>query len=324
MNFTPEYWTKAYNKNISKMVGICYRYVSEQQLAEDLAHDAFMAAMEKSGKFSGIGQFDGWLYRITVNTALQYLRNKQATQLFENLLAEPEMNNDDHLDLIAQANFSQDELLQAINKLPEHHRLVFNMYVIDGFSHAQIAEMLNISEGTSKSNLSRARKQLQEILTEEARKKERRRAALLLLFFPQRKNYIDKLYAKSFKNYNIAPSSTHAINFSSATGHISISSASLLTTSIIGGVIALGGALYIGQDDNSTADIIQPQTTNNVTVIDTTPPCTDSTFVVDTNSIAIQKNDTLPPQKKEKTVVVKRKIIRKKVIVIDSVPNNQQ
>src|SRR5690554_784328 len=136
------------------MIGICYRYVVVKQIAEDLAHDAFLIAMEKYSGFKGIGSFNAWLRRITVNVALQYLRDKKKENRIDNFLLNEKFywENNDKVDkelLSTQYNFSEQELLKVINLLPEHHRLVFNLYVIDNFTHAQIGEILNISPGTS-------------------------------------------------------------------------------------------------------------------------------------------------------------------------------
>ena len=330
MDFTTDFWTKAYNRNISKLTGACYRYVADRQLAEDLAHDAFMSAMEKSDSFRGTGEFDAWLRRIAVNTALQHLRTQAAQQLYENILIDDEMDSNDNLNIIAQADFSQEELLAAVNQLPEHHRLVFNMYVIDGYSHAQIAEELNISENTSKSHLMRARKRLQEILTEEAQHKRRRRA-WLLFFIPRREGFIDKLYQQSFSNFSVAPATTaasHAINFGAAAGHVTVGSTAAVTTAVATATVAAGvgvGAVVMDTDE--------------------TPVSEPEPIVISTDSVANQP-DTIPadtlnltdtlvnlppapepkvvkekPKEEKKTVVVKKKVIRhRKVVVTDTVP----
>ena len=330
MDFTTDFWTKAYNRNIDKLTGVCYRYVADRQLAEDLAHDAFMAAMEKSDSFRGTGQFDAWLRRITVNTALQHLRTQAANQLYENILTDNDMDNSDNRNIIAQVDFSQEELLAAVNQLPEHHRLVFNMYVIDGYSHAQIAEELNISENTSKSHLMRARKRLQEILTEEAHKKQRRRA-WLLFFLPCRDGFVDKLYQHSFSNFGIAPATSaasHAINFGAAAGHITIGSTAAVTGGIAAATVAAGvgvGAVVMNSDDSAPVQEPEP-----VIIMDSTINQTDTLaneFPPDTLNLA----DTLAalppapepkavkvaePKKEKKTVVVKKKVITHRKVVI--------
>ncbi|MBO7144868.1 MAG: RNA polymerase sigma factor [Salinivirgaceae bacterium] len=332
MDFTTDFWTKAYNRNISKLTGVCYRYVTDRQLAEDLAHDAFMAAMEKSDSFRGTGEFDAWLRRITVNTALQHLRMQAANQLYENILTDDDMDNKDNMNIIAQVDFSQEELLAAVNQLPEHHRLVFNMYVIDGYSHSQIAEELGISENTSKSHLMRARKRLQEILTEEAHKKQRRRA-WLLFFIPRREGYIDKMFQHSFSDFSLAPAATPAINFGAAAGHVTVGSTAAVTTGIATATVAAGvgvGAVVMNNIDSEPVQEPEPI----VIAVDS------SAYQIDTLSDILSLDtlnlaDTLanlppepepqavksePPREKKKTVVVKKKIVKhQKVIVKDTV-----
>lgn len=313
MDFTTDFWTKAYNRNISKLTGVCYRYVADRQLAEDLAHDAFMSAMEKSGSFKGTGQFDAWLRRITVNTALQHIRKQSASQLYENILTDDEMDNGNNLNIIAQADFSQEELLCAVNKLPEHHRLVFNMYVIDGYSHSQIAEELGISENTSKSHLARARKKLQEILTEEAQKKERK-SAWLLLFLPFRKVSVDSLYSHSFSDFALssatsatsitsatsatsATASSHAINLACATGHITVGSTATVATSIATTAVVAGG-IGVGVAVSNSDESAEPVQEEHIVVVDSIATATDSIenadtiFLIDTTPIPVATEKT--------------------------------
>ena len=336
MDFTTDFWAKAYNRNISKLTGACYRYVADRQMAEDLAHDAFMSAMEKSDSFRGTGEFDAWLRRIAVNTALQHLRTQAAQQLYENILIDDGMDRNDNLNIIAQADFSQEELLAAVNQLPEHHRLVFNMYVIDGYSHAQIAEELNISENTSKSHLMRARKRLQEILTEEAQHKRRRRA-WLLFFIPHREGFIDKLYQHSFSDFSVAPATSaagHAINFGTAAGHVTVGSTAAVTTGIATATVAAGvgvGAVVMNIDD---APVNEPEPV--VIAIDSVANQPD-TIPADTLNLTDTlvnlppapepKVEKAKPKEEKKTVVVKKKVIRhRKVVVTDTVStstNNQ-
>lgn len=126
MDSNKDFWIDTYNRNIKKLIGICYRYVSDQKIAEDLAHDSFLTAMEKSGTYNGKGHFDVWLRKITVNTALQYLREVKAIQDNQQELLQQELINSDEK-MFQKYNFSTQELLKAINELPEHYRQVFNL-----------------------------------------------------------------------------------------------------------------------------------------------------------------------------------------------------
>ncbi|MCR4965731.1 MAG: RNA polymerase sigma factor [Bacteroidales bacterium] len=164
-----EFWTKQYRDHIGKMVGVCYRYVSDWQVAEDLAQDAFLKAMEKGRSFHGWGNFEGWLKKIAVNEALMYLRNRLETETVDENMAMPDETPEELP--VGQTDFSQEELLEAMGRLPARQRAVFNLYAVEHLPHNQIAETLNISVTNSKVLLSRARNELQGILSAIARKK---------------------------------------------------------------------------------------------------------------------------------------------------------
>jgi len=160
---TKEFWTQAYQTNIGKLIGICYRYTGNHPLSEDLAHDAFLKAIEKSQSFRGDGNFDAWLRRIVVNHTLQYLRNQKKIPYLQQLTTDQAeaISTQEDASATPSMEFTAIELLDTIGQLPEHHRLVFNLYVLEGFRHKEIAAMLGITEGTSKSNLADARVILQ-------------------------------------------------------------------------------------------------------------------------------------------------------------------
>ena len=194
------FWDAAYRLNIGKMIGVCYRYTADRQLAEDLAHDAFLKAIDKSGSFTGRGSFDAWLRRIVVNHTIQYLRDQKREKTYQKevltvpAISEAGLPGENSPE---STDFSETELLVAIDQLPKHHRLVFNLYVMDQFTHIQIGEELGISPGTSKSHLARARKKLKQLLVErtESKQPEKSRKKLFpFFFFPGLNGNIDRLY----------------------------------------------------------------------------------------------------------------------------------
>ncbi|WP_159950270.1 RNA polymerase sigma factor [Polaribacter septentrionalilitoris] len=147
---------KVYQIFSDKLFAICLKYSRNYQDAEDILQDSFLTIFKKIDTYKNKGSFEGWLKRITINTALQKYREKTTLEIVEEVPDEENQENeqaenlkDDALDL--------DVLLNLIQQLPDKYRLVFNLYVLDNYSHKEIAELLNISEGTSKSNLSRAR-----------------------------------------------------------------------------------------------------------------------------------------------------------------------
>ncbi len=165
-----EFWAKQYRRHIAKMVGVCYRYVADWQVAEDLAQDAFLTAMEKSGTLRFWESIESWLRRIAVNQALMYLRNRPEMVALEE---EPMDVVEDQPDELTenQVEFSQEELLEAIGKLPAKQRTVFNLYAVEHCPHTKIAESLGISVANSKVLLSRARAELRQRLKVVARRR---------------------------------------------------------------------------------------------------------------------------------------------------------
>lgn len=164
-----EFWAKQYRRHISRMVGVCYRYVADWQIAEDLAQDAFLTAMQKSGTLRFWESIGSWLTRIAVNQALMYLRDRPEMVALEE---EPMDTVEDHDEPVEnKAEFTQEELLEAVGKLPSKQRTVFNLYVVEHCPHAKIAETLGITVANSKVLLSRARAELQQRLKVVAKKR---------------------------------------------------------------------------------------------------------------------------------------------------------
>ncbi|WP_104735045.1 RNA polymerase sigma factor [Hanstruepera ponticola] len=140
----------------SKLFSVCLKYSRNYVEAEDNLQDAFLTIFEKIGQYNNKGSFEGWLKRITINTALQRYRGQGVFEIVNEELIE-----DDELD-IEDDELTVEFLLGIIQELPDRYRLVFNLYALDGYSHNEIAELLSITSGTSKSNLARARRLLVE------------------------------------------------------------------------------------------------------------------------------------------------------------------
>jgi len=134
-----------------KLFSICLKYSKNKQEAQDNFQDGFITIFNKIGQFKFKGSFEGWLKRVMVNTILLKYRQKNVLNLVtEEIPDEVIVDIDDD-------EVSLDFLLNLIQELPNRYRMVFNLYVLDGFSHKEISKMLQIAEGTSKSNLARAR-----------------------------------------------------------------------------------------------------------------------------------------------------------------------
>ena len=153
-----------YDRLASRMFPVCIRYVSDRTVAEDILQDGFITLFSKIGSYKGDGSFEDWARKIFVNTALMYLRKKDALKMSEELENARNLSSD----LSSQMqNIGYKELMKLITSLPAGFRTVFNMYVIEGYSHKEIADMMNITETTSRTQLSRARLWLQSKIKEQ-------------------------------------------------------------------------------------------------------------------------------------------------------------
>jgi RNA polymerase sigma-70 factor (ECF subfamily) len=142
-----------YRLYAGKLFTLCLKYSRNKTEAEDNLQDGFIQIFNKINQFKHKGSFEGWMKRIVINTALQKYRDKNVLNLvYNDYQIEEEVNVE-----VDDDKISLDYLLNLIQELPNQYRLVFNLYVLDGYSHKEVAKALNISEGTSKSNLSRAR-----------------------------------------------------------------------------------------------------------------------------------------------------------------------
>ena len=140
------------------LYGICVRYVSDKQEANDILQDGFIKIFRNINDYSGIGSFEGWMKRIMVNTAITHFhQNKKHNNHIE--ISEIEDYHADESQYESQkSDYTKEELSKIIKDLPSGYRVVFNLYAIEGYSHKEIAEMLEIAEPTSKSQYSRAKK----------------------------------------------------------------------------------------------------------------------------------------------------------------------
>lgn len=150
---------KLYQKYSDKMYGVCLRYANDEDEAKDILQDGFIKVFLKLKQFNHKGSFEGWIRRIIVNTALERFRDKN--YLFAVNMENHYEAEDREYDHIL-SDIAANDILKLIQELSPQYRTVFNLYAIEGYSHKEICDMLNIKEGTSKSNLSRAREILKE------------------------------------------------------------------------------------------------------------------------------------------------------------------
>ncbi len=141
-----------YKQYSGVLFAICLRYSPNYTEAEDNLQDAFITIFKKVEQYNAKGSFEGWIKRVTVNTVLQKYRKQRSFEIVDESQIEDEVEVE-----IESEEIPLDFLLKIVQELPDRYRLVFTMYVMDGYQHKEIAEMLGISDGTSKSNLARGR-----------------------------------------------------------------------------------------------------------------------------------------------------------------------
>ena len=300
-------WQEIYSTLSPKLLGVCRRYIKDIATAEDIVQDAFIVAIQKEGELKNKDALNGWLRKIVVNRALNYLKNEQkinftSTTNFECVDETNEMNiiELDKKSALLASDFSHKELLEAIDSLSENHKSVFNLYIIDGFSHFEISKLLNISVGTSKSSLSRARKNIQEFLFEKlslhSKEKKKKRIIAFLLFLGFGNQLFANYYKKSFYNFEISPKKAFNPHKECNNLDLILLNTSIYRTKILKLItifIGLVSLIVLFFYNNSTPKIIQETKKN--TIINT-----------------IDKKDTIRLSNEAKTSEKKRAIIEVK------------
>lgn len=153
-----------YERYARKMMGICMRYAKDRDQAQDMLQDGFVKVFQKMDLYRGDGPLGGWISRTMVNTALDHLRRNKPFEYSVDLSEAEHLHPESPK---ALANISTDELMGLIQALPPGYRAVFNLFAIEGYPHKEIAEMLGISENTSKSQYMKARAYLRRSLPAE-------------------------------------------------------------------------------------------------------------------------------------------------------------
>ncbi len=147
---------RLYNWLAPRMLAVCRAYSKDRSEAEDLMHEGFMSVFKHIGQYRGQGSFEGWVRKIMVNVVLARYRKNHWLYPVETLPETTQLGWQE-----PDVRLEAAEILEMISELPPRYRMVFNLYALEGYSHQEIAGQLNITEGTSKSNLSRARQILQ-------------------------------------------------------------------------------------------------------------------------------------------------------------------
>jgi RNA polymerase sigma-70 factor (ECF subfamily) len=152
-----------YNRFSGKMYAVCLRYANNSEDAQDLLQEGFIKVFRNLHRFRAEGSFEGWIRRVFVNSSIEHYR-KKSLQLSK--VSDKEESTIEDSDISALDNLAEKDIINLIQDLSPGYKTVFNLYVIEGYSHKEIGELLGISEGTSKSQLARARSILQKKVSE--------------------------------------------------------------------------------------------------------------------------------------------------------------
>ena len=147
-----------YARFAPKMYAVCLRYANNAEDAQDLLQEGFIKVYRNLQHFRAEGSFEGWIRRVFVNTSIEYFRKKSAKL---SMVTEKEESTIEDTDISALENLAQKDIIKIVQELSPGYRTVFNLYVVEGYSHKEIGNILGISEGTSKSQLARAKAILQ-------------------------------------------------------------------------------------------------------------------------------------------------------------------
>ncbi|PWA08361.1 RNA polymerase sigma factor [Flavobacterium laiguense] len=141
-----------YSKYASKMLSVCRQYIKDVQLAEDVMITAFMKVFVNLSRFENKGSFEGWIRRTMINECISFIRVQKKVHFLEDTVGFEEVGNETDI------QFSIEDIQGLIDSLPDGYKIVFNLFVIEGYKHKEIASMLGINEGTSKSQFAHARR----------------------------------------------------------------------------------------------------------------------------------------------------------------------
>lgn len=166
INGDPQMQRSLYQRFSSMMYGVCLRYSENAEDANDVLQEGFIKVYKNLDKFRGDGSFEGWVRRIFINTSIEHYRKK--VKLYN--VSEVQENTVEDTDLSALDSLAVKDIMNIINELSPGYKQIFNLHVVEGYSHKEIADMLGITEGTSKSQLARAKGVLKKIIEARAEK----------------------------------------------------------------------------------------------------------------------------------------------------------
>jgi len=308
-----KFWERKYRRNLGRIVGICYRYVNDRAVAEDLAQDVFVKAMEKFTTIRAIGRFDAWLTHIAVNHCIDHLRRQPD---FVPIELESIAETSTKEEMVWTADFTEEELLEAIGQLPEIQRTVFNLHAMERYSHRRIAGMLGISADNARQLHHRARERLCQMLADRHKEKEKRKKGLLfmiILFASLKRAHanprrIDRLYRSRLSGYRMEPTNVESHPGTSLQAHLRDTDAHHISTTLAtqkNAILLITAAGVAGVTGGAIGFQIGRNTTpvsgsgNGPVVVETQciaslPDTTDDHHVIGTNNHSSLWTKTVP------------------------------
>ena len=252
---------RLFGQYASQLFGVCLRYTDTRVEAEDIFQDGFITVFKKIEQYKGDGSFAGWMRRIMVTTALMHHRKAKSTghtveltdaaegKYVDSSIEPSDPDPNDIKAVIENADFSREELLEITNDLPDGYRMVFNLVVVEGYKHREVADMLGIAESTSKTQLLKARKVLQKMLHEAALNKNKIRKpervlALAFIVMEGDLKYIDKILGDGLGNLQATPSTDWA-GISGKMAEQAVSSSSGVSSSLTNSGLQQGTGIVV-------------------------------------------------------------------------------
>ncbi|KQS92962.1 sigma-70 family RNA polymerase sigma factor [Chryseobacterium sp. Leaf394] len=334
-------WQQIYTDYSPKLLGICRRYITDLQAAEDIVQESFMTAMQKNHQLKDEKAIFGWLKKIVVNNALQLIRKTSKEHSFTIEPSEipdtfTEMTNSatDEQKHILAYDFTREQLLQSIDSLPSQQKSVFNLYFIENYSHSEISGLMKIPVNTSKSHLLRAKKSVQNYLMTHFVNKEtpKNKTALFLIFFGLGNSLWGRTFQSKFSDFAIVPEKSFEILSHSGKNQLSFSSGkSFWKQCMIFGstaVITVTGSILFFNKNNylsktSSSNISKPVSKKETPKIATLEIESDKEVQTNLSSIKTVSED-VDPVKTENVIEEKKSTPTHIKPVKDSVENPVQ
>lgn len=209
-------WNQIYLEFSPKLLGVCRRYIEDLAIAEDILQDSFLTAIQKEEQLKNSESVYPWLKKIVVNNSLMYLRSNHQrhftvsdTEILQQIPTTMTNTWNEDYNTVLGYDFTQEELLSSIDQLAPHHKSVFNLYYLENYSHAQISETLGINVNTSKSHLLRAKKSIQQFLTQKTEGKkssELKKTGITILSLIGFSNLLwGHTFRTKFQNFAVTP-----------------------------------------------------------------------------------------------------------------------